>query len=47
MALGEIVTTSAVITAVIAFSMQDTLGNLLAGVSIQLDNPSPSVTGCR
>ncbi|MDM5090896.1 mechanosensitive ion channel family protein [Aeromonas bestiarum] len=38
MALGEIVTTSAVITAVIAFSMQDTLGNLLAGVSIQLDN---------
>ncbi|MDM5100821.1 mechanosensitive ion channel domain-containing protein [Aeromonas salmonicida] len=38
MALGEIVTTSAVITAIIAFSMQDTLGNLLAGVSIQLDN---------
>ncbi|MGL5606772.1 MAG: mechanosensitive ion channel family protein, partial [Aeromonas veronii] len=38
MALGEIVTTSAVITAVIAFAMQDTLGNLLAGVSIQLDN---------
>ncbi|MGL4795621.1 MAG: mechanosensitive ion channel family protein, partial [Aeromonas jandaei] len=38
MALGEIVTTSAVITAVIAFAMQDTLGNLLAGVSIQLDS---------
>ncbi|KUE78549.1 mechanosensitive ion channel protein MscS [Aeromonas schubertii] len=38
LSLGEIVTTSAVITAVIAFSMQDTLGNLLAGVSIQLDD---------
>ncbi len=38
MALGEIVTTSAVITAVIAFALQDTLGNLLAGIAIQLDN---------
>ncbi|MBT1443977.1 mechanosensitive ion channel family protein [Shewanella sp. JM162201] len=38
LSLGEIVTTSAVITAIIAFSMQDTLGNLLAGISIQLDN---------
>jgi len=31
-------TTSAVITAVIAFSMQDTLGNLLGGVVLQLDD---------
>lgn len=38
MDLGQIVTTSAVITGIIAFSMQDTLGNLLAGVAIQLDN---------
>ena len=38
LSLGEIVTTSAVLTAIIAFSMQDTLGNLLAGVSIQLDS---------
>ncbi|GGY13144.1 mechanosensitive ion channel family protein [Paludibacterium paludis] len=38
MAVGEIVTTSAVLTAVIAFALQDTLGNLLAGIAIQLDN---------
>ncbi len=31
-------TTSAVITAVVAFSMQDTLGNLLGGVVLQLDD---------
>ncbi|WP_168209670.1 mechanosensitive ion channel family protein [Chromobacterium paludis] len=36
--LSNIVTTSAVITAVIAFSMQDTLGNILAGLSLQFDN---------
>jgi len=30
--------TSAVITAVLAFSMQDTLGNVLGGVTLQLDN---------
>ncbi|HPT51420.1 MAG TPA: mechanosensitive ion channel family protein [Accumulibacter sp.] len=35
---GSLLTTSAVITAVLAFSMQDTLGNLLAGVALQLDN---------
>lgn len=35
---GQIVTTSAILTAVIAFAMQDTLGNLLAGVAIQLDD---------
>jgi small-conductance mechanosensitive channel/CRP-like cAMP-binding protein len=38
MALGEIVTTSAVLTAVIAFALQDTLGNLLAGIAVQLDD---------
>lgn len=36
--LTSIVATSAVITAVIAFSMQDTLGNLLGGLALQLDN---------
>lgn len=30
--------TSAVITAVLAFAMQDTLGNVLGGVALQLDN---------
>lgn len=33
----NLIATSAVITAVIAFSLQDTLGNLLGGVAIQLD----------
>lgn len=36
--LSQIVTTSAVITAVIAFSLQDTLGNLLGGLALQLDH---------
>jgi len=36
--LSSIVTTSAILTAVIAFAMQDTLGNLLGGLSLQLDN---------
>ncbi|UTH73508.1 mechanosensitive ion channel family protein [Chromobacterium sp. IIBBL 290-4] len=36
--VSHIVTTSAVITAVLAFSMQDTLGNILAGLSLQFDN---------
>jgi small-conductance mechanosensitive channel/CRP-like cAMP-binding protein len=35
--LSQIVTASAVITAVIAFSMQDTLGNILGGIALQLD----------
>jgi small-conductance mechanosensitive channel/CRP-like cAMP-binding protein len=35
--LGGIVTTSAAITAIIAFSMQDTLGNILGGLALQLD----------
>jgi len=36
--LSSIVTTSAILTAVIAFAAQDTLGNLLGGLSIQIDN---------
>ncbi len=36
--LTGIITTSAVITAVIAFSLQETLGNLWGGIALQLDN---------
>ena len=36
--LSSLVTTSAILTAVVAFAMQDTLGNLLGGIAIQLDN---------
>ena len=36
--LSSILTTSAVITGVLAFSMQDTLSNILGGISLQLDN---------
>jgi small-conductance mechanosensitive channel/CRP-like cAMP-binding protein len=36
--LGSLVTTSAILTAVLAFTMQDTLGNLLGGLAIQIDN---------
>jgi CRP-like cAMP-binding protein len=35
--LRSLLATSAVITAVLAFSMQDTLGNILGGVVLQLD----------
>ena len=35
---AQLFTTSAVITAVLAFAMQDTLGNVLGGVTLQLDN---------
>lgn len=35
---SQLFTTSAVITAVLVFSMQDTLGNVLGGVTLQLDN---------
>lgn len=35
--LTSIVATSAVVTAVVAFSLQDTLGNILGGIAIQLD----------
>lgn len=34
----QLFTTSAIITAVLAFAMQDTLGNVLGGVMLQLDN---------
>lgn len=36
--LGSLVATSAVITGIIAFSMQDTLGNILGGIALQLDD---------
>lgn len=36
--LSSIVTTSAVITGVVAFSMQETLGNILGGLVLQFDN---------
>lgn len=36
--LSSLLTTSAVITAVLAFAMQDTLGNILGGLALQLDN---------
>ena len=36
--LSSLLATSAVITAVLAFSMQDTLGNVLGGVVLQLDS---------
>jgi small-conductance mechanosensitive channel/CRP-like cAMP-binding protein len=35
--LTSIVATSAVVSAVVAFSLQDTLGNILGGIAIQLD----------
>ena len=36
--LSSLVTTSAILTAVIAFAMQDTLGNVLGGLAIQIDH---------
>ncbi|MGE5470625.1 MAG: cyclic nucleotide-binding domain-containing protein [Bacteroidota bacterium] len=36
--LAHLFTTSAIITAVLAISMQDTLGNLLGGLALQMDN---------
>lgn len=38
MDLPSLVTTSALLTAVVAFAMQDTLGNVLGGVLLQLDS---------
>jgi small-conductance mechanosensitive channel len=35
---SSLLTTSAILTAVLAFAMQDTLGNILGGVALQLDN---------
>ena len=37
LSLSGIVTTSAVLTAVIGFSMQDTLGNIMGGLALQLE----------
>lgn len=36
---GSLLTTSAVLTAVIGFALQDTLGNLFAGLAIQMQQP--------
>jgi small-conductance mechanosensitive channel/CRP-like cAMP-binding protein len=36
--LSGIIATSAVVTAVIGFSLQDTLGNIMGGMALQLDN---------
>jgi small-conductance mechanosensitive channel len=36
--LSGLIATSAVLTAVIGFSMQDTLGNIMGGLALQLDN---------
>lgn len=36
--LSHLFATSAILTAVLAISMQDTLGNLLGGVALQMDN---------
>ncbi|HVY61753.1 MAG TPA: mechanosensitive ion channel family protein [Planctomycetota bacterium] len=36
--LSGIIATSAVMTAVIGFSLQDTLGNIMGGLAVQLDN---------
>lgn len=35
--IGQLITTSAILTAVIGLSMQDTLGNVMAGVALQLE----------
>ncbi|MCK6549417.1 mechanosensitive ion channel family protein [Myxococcota bacterium] len=36
--LSGLIATSAVVTAVIGFSLQDTLGNIMGGLALQLDN---------
>ncbi|MGH9649405.1 MAG: hypothetical protein ACRD3I_02925, partial [Terriglobales bacterium] len=36
--VSNLVTTSAIVSAVIAFSLQDTLGNVMAGLALQLEN---------
>ena len=36
---GSLLTTSALLTAVVGLSLQDTLGNLFAGLSIQAQRP--------
>jgi small-conductance mechanosensitive channel/CRP-like cAMP-binding protein len=37
MSLSNIITTSAVLTAVIGFSLQDTLGNIMGGLALQME----------
>lgn len=37
--LGSLLTTSAILTAVIGFAMQDTLGNLFSGLALQIEHP--------
>src|SRR5690625_758077 len=36
--LSSLVTSTAVVTAILAFAMQDTLGNILSGLALQLDH---------
>lgn len=36
--LGSLVASTAVVTAILAFAMQDTLGNILSGLALQLDH---------
>jgi len=36
--ISGLITTSAVLTAVIGFSLQDTLGNIMGGLALQMDN---------
>ena len=36
---GQLLTTSALLTAVVGLSLQDTAGNLIAGLSVQLQRP--------
>ena len=36
--VAGLITTSAILTAVIGFSLQDTLGNMMGGLALQLDN---------
>lgn len=38
LSLAGLITTSAVLTAVIGFALQDTLGNMMGGIALQLDN---------
>jgi small-conductance mechanosensitive channel len=37
--LGSLLTTSAILTAVIGFSLQETVGNLVAGLAVQAERP--------
>ncbi len=38
LSLAGLITTSAVLTAVLGFALQDTLGNMMGGIALQLDN---------